>query len=426
MLSDRINGLPISRVDAPSINSFDEHNAVISINRQGNILSFEPARRNSGETVNRDRADVTTGLSANTSTSTGPQTNGLHGKPIAYNLPGATAEIERRRAELAAMARAAEARAREAEEKCEEAESRLKRELKERLLAEQRLKALEENRLRQLQTMEIGLAQAATQGLVRAEARPNDAEEQAGAAESKIEALSQALTEAEAARAKAEALAQAATDKARRLESEAETAKNALAEANRKIAEAEAAARAAEEKTRKLIEAENAARQAIERYQTLEVELQREVKQRALAEQKLKEYEDELGAYLQLDWSRSEPDMALIGAGRAEGASNGLLSQLQAQIDVERRARQEAEAARAALELKMWDMEKALRIAEENNRQIAALNLNMAQSVEGGNTYTLKKQKNFKQEFKFIVYGMAIMLMVVALFVIIGALFARS
>ena len=123
MLSDKINRLPISRVDSPPINTFDEQNAVILINKQGNILSFEHSRRNSGAVTNRDRSESSTAQPS---------------KPVAYNLKNvpAEAEVERRRAELADLARAAEARAKEAEEKCEQAEGRLEQELKERLLAE--------------------------------------------------------------------------------------------------------------------------------------------------------------------------------------------------------------------------------------------------------------------------------------------------
>src|SRR5262249_10172291 len=128
MLSDKINRLPISRVDSPPINSFDEQSAVILINKQGNILSFEHSRRNTGAVTNRDRSENSTAQPS---------------KPIAYNLNNANnvpGEVERRREELAALARAAEARAKDAESKCEQAEGRLELELKERLLAEQRLR----------------------------------------------------------------------------------------------------------------------------------------------------------------------------------------------------------------------------------------------------------------------------------------------
>jgi hypothetical protein len=464
MLSDKINRLPISRADSPSINSFDEQNAVILVNKQGNILSFEHSRRNSGASINRDRPESSTSRPA---------------KPIAYNLNGVTAELEKRRAELAATASAAEARAKEAEEKCEQAESVLEKEFTQRLNAEKRLRELEEGRLRQLQAMEIEGAQARTAPLVSGEtgARPKESEGWAKGTGSEIETLTLALMEAEQRRAKAETFAEAADNKAHEFESlyvetsarvkdlearlnvalaqvreeaegrklaerslleienkgeaiarvmsESETAKIALAEANRKTAEAAAAARSAEEKARTmeslLVEAESAGREATERYQTIETELQYEYKQRALAEQKLKEFEDELSSYLELDWSKGEPGPALAGIARGSGKPDEFVSQLQAQVEAERRARQDAEDARAAFEHKIWEMEKALRIAEENNRQIAALN--MVKSADGDQTYTVKKQKGFKYEFKFIVYGMAISLLLVAFVSLIAAVF---
>src|SRR4029079_8763067 len=125
-------------------------------------------------------------------------------------------------------------------------------------------------------------------------------------------------------------------------------------EANRKMAEAESTARVAEEKARTIesliIEAEAAGRQATERYQHIESELQYEAKQRAVAEQKLKEFEDELSSYLELDWSKGEADLSKAVVVRSGGAADEVVSQFHAQVDAERRARREAEDARAALE----------------------------------------------------------------------------
>ena len=419
MLSDKINRLPLSRVDSPPINSFDEQNAVILINKQGNILSFEHSRRNSGAVTNRDRSENSTAQPS---------------KPIAYGLKNdpAEVEVERRRAELAALARAAEARAKEAEEKCEQAEGRLEQELKERLLAEQRLRELEENRLRNLQAgvpieapqpRTASWAQPGTETrLKEAETRAKESQAWAKGAENEIQSLRAKLAEVEHKRAKTEALAQATGDKARLLESQAEAARAALAEANRKTAEAEATARIMEEKARAmeslLSEAEAVGRHATEKYQTVEFELQSEAKQRAAAEEKLKEFEDELGSYLELDWSKDEPDMSRAVVVRQSGGTDEIAAQFHAQVEAERKARREAEGARSTLEFRMREMEKALRIAEENNRQIAALNL--AKSADDDQTYTVKKRKGFKYEFKFIGYGMAIALLLVALTVLIA------
>src|SRR5262245_3928493 len=80
---------------------------------------------------------------------------GLPNTPAGHKLKSVTAELEKRRAELIALARQAEIRAREAEEKCEQIESKLEQEANQRLQAEQRLRDLEEERLRQLQAAEI-------------------------------------------------------------------------------------------------------------------------------------------------------------------------------------------------------------------------------------------------------------------------------
>src|SRR5262245_3772680 len=211
MLSDKINRLPISRVDSPPINSFEEQNAVILINKQGNILSFEHSRRNSGAVTNRDRSENITAQPS---------------KPIAYSPNNAPAqvEVERRRAELAALARAAEARAKQAEEQCEQAEGRLEQGLKERLLAEQRLRELEEDRLRKLQTAipieppqprTASWAQPGTDARIKeAETRAKESAAWAKGAETEILSLRAKLAEAEQRMAKTEAFAHSASDKA--------------------------------------------------------------------------------------------------------------------------------------------------------------------------------------------------------------------
>jgi hypothetical protein len=71
----------------------------------------------------------------------------------------------------------------------------------------------------------------------------------------------------------------------------------------------------------------------------------------------------------------------------------------------------------------MREMEKALRIAEENNRQIAALNL--AKSADEDQTYTVKKRKGSKYEFKFIGYGIAIALLLLVLIGLVATVFLQ-
>jgi hypothetical protein len=151
--------------------------------------------------------------------------------------------------------------------------------------------------------------------------------------------------------------------------------------------------------------------------------LQYEAKQRAAAEQKLKEFEDELGSYLELDWSKDEPDLSRAVVVRQNAGADEAAAQFHAQVEAERRARREAEESRTALEFKMREMEKALRIAEENNRQIAAINL--AKSADEDQTYTVKKRKGFKYELRFIGYGMAIALLLVALIWLVATVFLQ-
>jgi hypothetical protein len=365
-------------------------------------------------------------------------------KSLTSNTQTSSADLEKRRVELAALARAAEARAKEAEQKCEQAEGRLEQELRERMLAEQRLRELEENRMRQQQAIVIEAPQSRTSAWAQGGngaagtaswvkepeapvAKTKEAETLARESEAEIQALLVALMEAEQKRAKAEVLAQSVMDKARILEAEAETAKAALAEANRKVADAEAAARVAAENARAteslIVEAEAAGRQATERYQHIEAELQYEAKQRAAAEQKLKEFEDELSSYLELDWSKGEPDMSRAVVVR-QGGADEVVSQFHSQIESERRARREAEDSLAALEHKAREMEKALRIAEENNRQIAALS--MASSIDDDQTYTVKKRKGINYELKFIGYGMAIALFLMLLIAIVATFFLQT
>src|SRR5262249_56069558 len=113
----------------------------------------------------------------------------------------------------------------------------------------------------------------------------------------------------------------------------------ALAEANQKRGEAEAAARAAEEKARRiealLIETEAVAHEATERHNAAEARLEYEIKQRASAEQKLKEFEDELSSYLELDWSKSDPDITQASPARDGFVTNEHPTQLLSQLEHE-------------------------------------------------------------------------------------------
>ena len=102
----------------------------------------------------------------------------LPNTPVANKIKSVTAELEKRRAELLALARAAETKAHVAEEKCEQAETRLEQETKQRQMAENRLRELEDERLRQRQEIELEGAKSLKAMLEHGEleARLNEAE----------------------------------------------------------------------------------------------------------------------------------------------------------------------------------------------------------------------------------------------------------
>jgi hypothetical protein len=120
-------------------------------------------------------------------------TNLFH-RSSGYNPKTVIAGLEKRRAELFALALEAVARAKEARERCVRAENKLEQETNQRLVAEQRLRDIEQVRLRQLQAM-IKVAE-------------NDAR-----------SLTLALARADQKRAEAEASARAAKEKAHQIES---------------------------------------------------------------------------------------------------------------------------------------------------------------------------------------------------------------
>jgi chromosome segregation ATPase len=391
-------------------------------------------------------------------------------KSALQGIRNVTAELEKRRAELLSLARAAENRAREAEEKHQQAEARLEQEIAQRMLFEKQLSELEQEHLQMLQAGEaeslkflkamMSHEEAETR-LQEVEGRLKSAEEKAAALESGFAVESKKRVEAEnSARMIEERYAtlkadlseevelrlqatqqlrdledkynrteqsceiaelklyDAVTtqkeyeDKHRELEerlvateqrlkgeqdarraieedardarkkdaalqqavAEAERLSSALSIANQKRMEAETAARASEERLEKLearfVEMEAIVVDSRDRCKLLEGQLRQESSDRTAAESKLKIIEEELSSYLEMDWSKGEPDGAMLGLiGTASSVGSDAASLLQSRLDSEQKARIEAEDAFAALELKLWDMEWALRNAEEKTRQ---------------------------------------------------------
>lgn len=340
------------------------------------------------------------------------------------NIKNITAELEKRRAELFTLVRAAEARTREAEEKCREVETRLEQEIDQRRLAELRLQEAEnrlkevEGRMKEAETWvkeeaearklaENALleaedeARAATLALAKAEQQKAEAETKSEEVRIKLEQEMSACALAEqrfreiegrylreqqareieelkhytAATARAEIEDRLKEAESRLKEAEANLKKEADARtrAESVLIEAEAGMQAAEENTRKMealyFNAEALAQELSQKHQTAEARLQDESKQRILAEQKLKAIEDELCAYLEDDWSKSEPDITQAGTAGNKVETDELVSSLQAQIEAEQQARREAEDARAAAEIKAMRMEETLRKTEEAHRQ---------------------------------------------------------
>ncbi len=306
------------------------------------------------------RSDETT-ISSSSSSSSSPESPNRTG---GLNVKSILAEFEKRRVELFGLIRSAEARAREAEEKYTEAETRLDRETDQRQLVEKQLRELEEEYLLRLSTVEAEETKRleAEMSLEKAEAQLKDAEARVKEAEER------AKNEAEARRLAEEAQTE--------LEEKVEAAVLALADAERKRAEAEAEARAAEDNVREIEaligEAETIGQEANNRYKTAEARMQQETELRDLAEKKLKALEDELSSYLELDWSKVEPDIIQSNSAPPNADAKDPAWQFEAQVETEKKARLAAEKALASAEAKVFEVEDELRKAEEKHRQAEA------------------------------------------------------
>ncbi len=216
-----------------------------------------------------------------------------------YNIKSVIAELEKERAELFALACAAEARVQEAEGKCERAENRLEQETNQLLVAEQQLREFEKNSLRQLQAVEI--VRAKTLRTVQAhgemEARLKETEGRIKEAENDVKSLTLALTEAHQRRAKAEAAARAAEEREQTIEAH--------------FLGADAAAHGATKRRMVfgLLIFENrgakaVANEATERHKAAEARLRCNVQQGASAKQRLKDFQIRFprGGTLQHSW----------------------------------------------------------------------------------------------------------------------------
>jgi chromosome segregation ATPase len=290
-------------------------------------------------------------------------------------LKSLTIELERRRSELFAQVRIAEARAQEIEERFRDTERRLEQELSMRRTAEQRLRELEDEYLHRLTAAEEEElkrldAEAARE---RAEANLIEYEKRVKEAEGLMRAETEARTHSEKAMKEAEGRAEAAS--------------LALAEAERRKAEAEGKAQSAEENARAIEglidEAESIANAARDRYKNAEVRMQQEIQLRNEAEARLKDLENELGTLLASDnWNKIEPrsDVDL---------SDEAALHLKSQVESEQKVRAAAEEARTAAEVRVRQLEEELFKYEEKYRQVEEKH----RQAEAGFKKILRKQE---------------------------------
>jgi hypothetical protein len=333
------------------------------------------------------------------------------------NIKSITAELEKRRSELFAMVRMAEARTREADTHWKAAEARLAEESERRQMTDKQLRDLEEEYLQkvafaeaeELKRREAEVALADTDAkLKELEIRMSEAEwlvsEEVNARKMAEEALMEAEERTEKALRESEEMERRkaeAESKAREAEEKAEISLREMTEAEQRRTDAELKARQAEENAREIEslidEAEAIARSANERYKNAETKLQQELEMRAAAEERLKAMEDELAYYLDVEWTKIEPssefpgvsmeDLTQSSQGREETGwqqqireetarqllmQEEMARQLQSQIDSEKKARLHAEQAYAAAEAKIYELEAELRKTEDRYRQSEA------------------------------------------------------
>ena len=308
-----------------------------------------------------------------------------------HNFKSVLAELERRRTELFAMARGAEARAREAEDKHKQAETRLEREVAQRLMAEQRLREMEEEYLHRLSAAEAEELKRLEVEMAREDAvsRLKEAETRFKEAEIRVREAEARYKEESDMRSLVESTLTEAETKVNALTFAIAEAEHKWTEAESKITDAESRARAAEEKSRGveelITEADGIAQTAKDKARAIEAKLQQEAELRAVAELKLKSLEDELSSYLDADWSKMDPDLAQM---KSTNVTVGALAepvnfvvgreseeeklQLKAELENEQRHRSAAEEARQAMEAKLQEVEAELRKVEGKHRQAEA------------------------------------------------------
>ncbi len=285
---------------------------------------------------------------------------------------------------ILAVTKATEAKARESEEKFSKIKKQLETETELRLAAEKRLEEVEIFYSRQKSTIEYEEIKRAsleevlreTQNTLAAE---TEARKKAEKARDDARTLSGNATEtirsAEERRAAAEAEAAAALELSVAMEARAIQAE---ASARKLLVDAQNAEKALREIEHLVYESERIAAEAQEKCKQLESRLAKESEMRQFAEQQLKALVDELNIDLEIDWAKLEADLvrANVPTQRLQTASEPS-DQLQIQIELERKARQEAEKSRTEAENLLVETKTALAQLEEKRLNAEAYYKNL-------------------------------------------------
>jgi hypothetical protein len=323
-------------------------------------------------------------------------------------------ELEKRKAEIVAAARAAEAKAREADEKYRKAGNRLEKEVALRVSAEERLREIEESYRQQLSETEA-------EGMKRLEA-----EEALEQSEARIKQIEARLEEEAEARREAEAKLEEALEQFQIRIKDIETCaeeelearlklESEIEEARKTKVEAEKLMRAAEETAN---QAKIISDEAEKKFGAAEARLRQETELRILAEEQIKILAQSLNVDLGPGWSNLEIENSKAAASAVEPAiSQEAYQELQAVLEAERKSRLVAEQTRD-------DIESRLRTADEKHRRSIAHYQTIVEQQQNKiqeMSMQIDDGKMFKwfPETKLVRYSMALGLLLIVLILLI-------
>ncbi len=289
-----------------------------------------------------------------------------------------TDELAKRKAQIVAAARAAEAKAREAEGKFREFETRLEKEIELRQIAETRIAELEKlqhEHRRALESEEKKARQIADvikelEARIEAEIHHRDEAEKAFLeAQVSASTLKQTLKDYDLKRLSAEEQSQKAAAYAKELEGRALVAEAAMAEAHARLKSVEQEMREIEAL---VYQSDTNTREMEEKFQAMELRLRQETELRLFAESQLKSLADEV--HLQAgecapDLTQSVP-MHTNQISQISQITEKLSHTLAQEIELERKARFEAESARETALQNLHEMETALHRSEQKLKEI--------------------------------------------------------